>query len=139
MRRRERTQKPVAEINITPFTDVILVLLIIFMVATPLIIKTGTVNVKLPKAVNAQEGRNLKEISEAVITLTSEGPIYLGEELVNTKELRDKVARMFAANPEMAVMLQADKRLPFRNVVSVLDMLKGLGITRLNIAAVKEE
>jgi len=136
MLRRPRKQRLVADINITPFTDVILVLLIIFMVTTPLI-SQSIIKVDLPKARNGRaEGGTRKD--KVDITITSEGLIYLDGKPVVIKELRDALSAFFLNNPDLLVVMRADKSAEFREVVGVIDLITELGITRFNIAALKE-
>ena len=135
MNYKARRQKLVAEINITPFTDVILVLLIIFMITTPLISQSG-LKVKLPEAKSATPMR-AKE--QAEITITNEGLVYLEGKLVTRKELKERMGALYLQNPAIAVVLSSDKLVNFKEVVSVLDILNGLGIKNLNIAAISEQ
>ena len=135
MNYRLRRQKLVSEINITPFTDVILVLLIIFMIATPLI-SQSSLKVKLPEAKSAGP---IKEKQQLNITVTNEGLIYLNEQLVTKKELKQKVSGLHRDNPELNVLLQSDRLVQFKNIVGVLDVLNEMGIKNLNIAATQEE
>lgn len=139
MKRQSRKQRLVAEINITPFTDVILVLLVIFMITTPLLSQSPSrqIKVNLPKAKNAAV--NLSKDQVVSITLSSEGPMYLDGELITLKELEDKLVAEKKDNPEMAVALQVDRLVAFKNVVRVLDVLNGLGIERLRIGAEEEK
>jgi TonB system transport protein ExbD (group 2) len=129
-----RKQKLVSEINITPFTDVILVLLIIFMITTPLISQAG-LKVRLPEAKSASP---MKGKEQAEITITNEGTIYLEGKLVTRKELKNRMGSLYLDNPSIAVVLSADKLVNFKEIVGVLDILNALGIKNLNIAAIAE-
>ena len=137
MSRRARKQRLVAEINITPFTDVILVLLVIFMITTPLITELG-IKVKLPQA---QSGKPIERAAEgqATITLTSEGAVYLNSQVVTHKELIEKMRALTKENPDIAVILRADRLVRFKNIMSVLDPLTGFGISRFQIAGTSEQ
>lgn len=135
MPRPNRKRQLVAEINITPFTDVILVLLVIFMVATPLIYQSN-IKVKLPESKAAQP-REYGQVKQTVITISSEGLVYLDDKLVTNKELREKVSQMHRGNPELSVYLRSDQQTRFKDVVDVLDVMTALGISKLDIAAVK--
>jgi len=134
---KSRKQKLVAEINITPFTDVILVLLVIFMITTPLITQS-MIKVKLPQAKSGVPVEVARQI-QAGITITNEGLIYLEEKLVTRKELREKIALIHEDNPGLSVILRSDRLVQFKNVVNVLDTLSELGVKNLNIAATSEE
>ncbi|MCX5704573.1 MAG: biopolymer transporter ExbD [Candidatus Omnitrophica bacterium] len=132
---KSRRQKLVSEINITPFTDVILVLLIIFMITTPLISQSG-LKVKLPEAKSATP---MKGKEQAEITITNEGMVYLEEKLVTRKELKERMGAIYLNNSNIAVVLKADKLVNFKEIVGVLDVLNALGIKNLNIAAIAEQ
>ncbi len=137
MKRRSRKRQLVAEINITPFTDVILVLLVIFMIATPLIYQSN-IKVKLPES-KAAEPHEIGQTKQAVITITSEGVVYLDDKLVTSKELREQIDAMQKAEPQLSVYLRSDQQTRFKDVVDVLDIMTSLGVSRLDIAAVQVE
>lgn len=133
IRKNRRRSRIEAEINITPFTDVILVLLIIFMIATPLI-SSGNINVKvdLPEAASAKSPASR---APSFVTITDEGIVYLNDEVVTRDELRSRIARRYRENPELSVVIRSEKLVRFQDVVSVLDVLNALGIRNLDIAA----
>jgi len=136
MNRRNRKQTLVAEINITPFTDVILVLLVIFMITTPLISQLG-LKVKLPESKTGKQIEAAKQ-AQVTVTITNEGTLYLEDKLVTRKELKGKIDSLYRYNPNLSVILRSDKFVQFKNVVNVLDTLNELGIKNLNIAATAE-
>ena len=119
-----------AEINITPFTDVILVLLIIFMIATPLLLESN-IHIKLPETTSAP---NIKEGDQVYVTITDESLIYLDKELVTRKELKEKISQMRKLKPDIGVLLRIDKLVRFKDVVDILDTFNELGVKNLNIA-----
>jgi biopolymer transport protein ExbD len=125
-----RKQKLVAEINITPFTDVILVLLIIFMVTTPLILQSN-IKVNLPESAS---GKAQEQSRQVTITVTNEGLTYIDNKPVLRKNIKAEVSRLLKANPNLEVILFSDKMVRFKDVVALLDILNGLGIKNLNIA-----
>lgn len=134
-----RRPKTIAEINITPFTDVILVLLIIFMVITPLISQSN-IRVDLPQAKSGApvEG-GVNGQAQTEITVTSEGMVYLDGGLVTRRELKDKMKSLHGSYPGMEIVLRADRSVKFKSVIEVLDQLNELGMTKLNIAAAPEQ
>ncbi len=134
MIRHHRKQRFFAEINITPFTDVILVLLIIFMVAAPIIYQSN-IKVKLPKIKSKAPQETGKQL-QVVITITTEGMVYLNDALVTNAELKEKVVHMHREEPTMSVYLRADQQTRFKDVIDVLDLLTELGISKLDIMAV---
>ena len=133
MKHRARKQQLVSEINITPLTDVILVLLVIFMIATPLI-SQASIKVRLPEAKTGKPIQPAAQ-SQAYITVTNEGPVYLDEKLVTKKELKERMAILRKRNPDLSVILRSDRLVRFKDIVEVLDLLTELGITKLDIAA----
>ena len=137
MKYRNRKQKLVAEINITPFTDVILVLLVIFMITTPLI-SESRLKVRLPSAKSGKPNENFKQ-ERLDITITREGPIYLNGQIVTKKELKDQVKMIHINNPDLIVIVHADKFVRFQDIVSVLDPLSELGITKIDISTITEQ
>jgi biopolymer transport protein ExbD len=124
-----------AEINITPFTDVILVLLIIFMITTPLILQSN-IKVSLPEAASGKPLTRTKQIN---ITIAEDNSVYVDNKLVTRKELKAQVRMMYKDNPNIEVILFSDKTVRFKNIVSILDDLNEIGIKNLNIAAKIEQ
>jgi biopolymer transport protein ExbD len=137
MKRRSRKQNLVAEINITPFTDVILVLLVIFMITTPLISQSN-IKVDLPKAKSGQPVE-AGQSSGAEIIVTREGPVYLDGKVVTRKEMGKELEDLKKENHDLSVVVRSDKTVRFQDIVNVLDMLTELGITKLKIAATAQE
>ena len=99
MKRESRRQRLVAEINITPFTDVILVLLVIFMIATPLISQTN-IKIRLPEAKSGQPIEAAKK-TQVYVTVTKDGSIYLADDQVTKKGLRAKIEEMHRKDPDI--------------------------------------
>jgi len=131
MNARLRKQKAIAEINITPFTDVILVLLIIFMITTPLLVQTS-IRVNLPNARSAKTSDASDQVS---ITVSNKNIIYLDGGIITKEELKEKMAGLYKNNPSLKVVLFSDKLARFKDIVAVLDVMNELGIKSLNIAA----
>jgi biopolymer transport protein TolR len=118
------------EINVTPFVDVMLVLLIIFMVTAPLM--TQGVEVDLP---TTRTVRNLPQDSEhLVLTVRKDGRIFLDEYQVSLDELEDHLKRLVAGQKKQ-LFLRADKEVPYGTVVQVMGEIKAAGIDRLGIVA----
>ena len=123
-------QSLMTEINIIPLTDVILVLLVIFMVATPLI-SQNRVEIKLPVSASEEAIENSQQV---YITITAEGMIYLENKLLTKQELRQRMTALVKKNPDLKVIMAADKSCRFQNVIGVMDTLKEVGVKSLNIA-----
>jgi biopolymer transport protein ExbD len=122
MKKQGPRRKMMAEINITPFTDVVLVLLIIFMIATPVILQPG-IKVDLPKA-KAAEANTDKNIT---ITIGQNGEIYLEDQRVEFAKLRYEIAQRLKDKPAMAVIVKGDKEVRYETVVKVIDAAKQSG------------
>lgn len=135
MNRRSAKPKIVAEINITPLTDVAITLLLIFMITTPLILQSS-IKVNLPEAASGKPFTNTRQIN---ITVSSDNVMYIDNKLVTRKELISQVRMMRRDNPELEVILFSDKMVRFKKIVSILDDLNEIGIKNLNIAAKVEQ
>jgi biopolymer transport protein ExbD len=134
MKRESRRQRLVAEINITPFTDVILVLLVIFMIATPLISQTS-LKIRLPEAKSGQPLEAQKK-TQVYVLIMKDGSTYIDKDQVTKRELRVKIDAVHRNNPDMSVIIHSDSQTPFKDVVSVLDVLNELGVNRLSIGTI---
>jgi len=118
--------KPLAEINVTPLVDVMLVLLIIFMVTAPLM--TAGVQVDLPKT----NARPLNQDSEPItVSLNAEGKIYLQEDVIETPELVAKLQAASQNNPERRIFVRADKNLSYGRVMEVMGVINQGGFTKV--------
>ena len=129
------TDEIISDINVIPLVDISLVLLIIFMVTANYL--TTYLNVKLPEAKYAEDASTQNPFF-ATVTVTRDGPVYLENELVNTSELKEKIAKRLAENAKMGVILNVDKRANFGNAVIVLDALQSLGIKNTSISTVED-
>jgi biopolymer transport protein ExbD/biopolymer transport protein TolR len=120
------TQTSLSEINMVPFIDIVLVLLIIFMITAP-ILQSG-IEVDVPKT------HSVKEITEQrlVVTIDKAQKVYLGNDPVNVHQLGAKV-RAQLKNPQNAVFLRCDEKVPFGIFASVVDVLRQSGISNISI------
>ncbi len=123
----------ISEINIVPMVDVILVVLIIFMVTAPMIMKPS-ININLPKAATGEA----TVPSKLNITLTADGKINLDGKLVDDAEVLATAAEEVKKNPEIQAIIAADKDVPHGRVVSVLDIVKGSGVKKFAISIDKK-
>ena len=122
-----RTHTSLAEINITPFVDVVLVLLIIFMLTAP-ILESG-IEVDLPKT------HTVKAISDekVVVTLDKRQNIYVGNDPVNIHRLGSYVLDHLKGAGETPVFIRCDQKVPFGTFATVVDALKQANLTNLNV------
>ena len=125
--REGKTQTTLAEINMIPFIDIVLVLLIIFMVTAP-VIQSG-IEVNVPKT------QVVREIAEEklVVTVDKEQHLFLQNDPVNINELVDKVRERLLDPTRQSVYLRADESVPFGTFATVLDRLKFAGIENVSI------
>jgi len=114
-------RRMLSEINVTPLVDVMLVLLIIFMVTTPML-QRGT-DVQLPQAEQSEP----KEEERITLTLTREGRLYLNDQEIPRVSLRDRLIAL-TRNRERVVHFRGDAQVPYGLVIEVLDALKAAGI-----------
>jgi biopolymer transport protein TolR len=122
-----RTRVALADINITPLVDVVLVLLIIFMVTAP-VLQSG-IEVAVPKT------RTVKEITEerVVISIDKQQRVFLGNDPVNINEIAAKLRQRFRDPSHQSIFLRADEDVPFGAFATVMDAVKQSGITNVSI------
>ncbi len=124
-----------ADINVTPLVDVMLVLLIIFMITAPML--TQGLTVALPTA----EGKSFEMASNnpAKIQVTSEGAVYLDGTPVGTGDLEATLGPMLRARRVKRALLEADKSVPYGRVVAVLDIMNRAGVEQLGMVTKPQE
>ncbi len=122
-----------AEINVTPMVDVMLVLLIIFMVATPAL-QRG-IQLQLPETVNAQK----IDRSRVVVSIDRENHIRLNDRLIHPDLLVQRMEALAQQTPDETVFLRADKLLPYGEVLLVMDKIRSAGMTDVALVTVPRE
>jgi biopolymer transport protein ExbD/biopolymer transport protein TolR len=122
-----RTQSSLSEINVTPFVDVVLVLLVMFMVTAP-ILQSG-IEVEVPKT------KTVKEISEErlVITIDKDQRVFLGNDPININEIADRLHEKIRDPQGQSVFIRSDENVPFGAFATVMDAVKQTGITNVSI------
>ena len=127
-----------AEINVTPMADIMLVLLIIFMITTPLL-QTG-ITVNLPKARNPLDAPEADSKDAVVVALNREGRIYLAKTPVSETELLDALAKKFSGGEiNKTIFLKADSAVAYGRVVQIVDSCRRTGVERIGLMAEKEK
>lgn len=121
-------QPLMSAINVTPFVDVVLVLLVIFMVTAPIIAK-DLLNVKLPKT----ESGDGKGMSTLALSINRQGQILLGGVPVSEDVLRDETRKALAKDRETQAIIAGDVETQYGNVVRVIDIIKSAGLQRFAI------
>ena len=117
-----------SEINVTPFVDVMLVLLIIFMVTAPMMIQG--LNVDLPEATAKPFDSDNEHL---VITINKDRQVYINDFEVTVEFLRDKLVKVLQGRTDRDVYLKADKGIPYGIVVQVMAEIKGAGVEQLGM------
>ena len=124
-----------AEINITPLTDIFLVLLIIFMVTTTAIAEQGGQNgglkVSLPRAGKSAPAAEVHDLAIAVL---EDGRTVVGGKVVDEEQLTEILKKAHGDNPDTLVLVQADQGVVHGKVVAVMDLARRQGLARLAIA-----
>ncbi len=129
-----------SEINVTPMVDIMLVLLIIFMVVTPLL-QSG-VSVALPKDMrNPEEDKNIIKESSLVVAITKDNEYYVGKEKIEIADLKDKVTKaMENKEPQdRIVYIKADVGANYGSVVEVINSVRQAGIDQIGLVADKKK
>jgi biopolymer transport protein ExbD len=133
MKVKRPSKKVIWEINVTPLTDVALVLLIIFMVSAPMLLQSG-IKVKLPSAVTSEKEAERK----IVLTVTAEGAVYSGRDLLSKEKLFEYLVGYLAGSQNKIVAIDADKSSASGTVVEVMDIAKRAGADKIYISTIKE-
>ncbi len=135
MRKQRGTRrKPMSEINVVPYIDVMLVLLVIFMITAPLLYHG--VDVDLPEI--ASEPVDQTNVDPVIVTVTAEGEytVSIGidpDEAVTPDELMDLVSRVMRNNPQTPVMVRGDRSVAYGHVLTAMSSLQGAGVPQVGL------
>lgn len=122
-----RHRRFLAEINVIPLVDVVLVLLVIFMITAPMLYRG--LDIKLP----VSAANTIKPEERMVLTIERNQKLYLDKEAVSILQLERKLRAARDRNPDVAVYLRADQDVPYGTVVQVMDGVKRAGVERLGM------
>lgn len=127
-RRKNKDSKLVSEINVTPLVDVVLVLLIIFMVAAPML-QMG-INVNLPRV----QAKSM-DVSEEklVLTVNNEKEIYINKHKTTIADLKPKLESIFASRIDREIFMRADEKVPYGFVIQVMSEVRKAGVDKLGM------
>ncbi|HXX01718.1 MAG TPA: biopolymer transporter ExbD [Candidatus Acidoferrales bacterium] len=131
MAKRDEGKKINSDINVTPMVDVMLVLLIIFMVVTPMLQKG--VSVDMAKVNNPTPMEDADKEDALLVSVTRDGKIYFGSDLITIDGLTTKVKDRLANKPDKRVYVKADMRARFGGVVEVVDAVRAAGVDDLGL------
>jgi biopolymer transport protein TolR len=127
-RKKNHSSKPLAEINVTPLVDVMLVLLIIFMVTAPML--SMGIDVNLPRV----KSKSLDIAEEKlVLTISDSQEIYLNKNKLPLEELTSKLTAIFSNRIDREIFLRADKNVPYGFVVEVMSEVRKAGVDKLGM------
>ena len=126
-------EHPISEINVTPFVDIILVVLIIFMVTTP-IIMNPSVQINLPKAASGDETAP----SHLNISIDKTGSIFLNGKQTSVEALATETKSQVGQNPEIQAIVSADSDVSHGRVIEVIDSVKSSGVVKFAISISKK-
>ncbi|MCV2351310.1 ExbD/TolR family protein [Paucibacter sp. Y2R2-4] len=127
---RSERPKPMGEINMTPLIDVMLVLLVIFMIAAPLM--SSSLRLDLPKSEAATPSDAPKFIQ---VSLAADGTLMLGEENLGTAQFQQRISALGRANPDLELQLRADKSVPYGQVAELIGWMQAAGLNRIAFVA----
>ena len=125
-----RRHRPMGEINVTPFVDVMLVLLIVFMVTAPLL--TVGVEVDLPKT---KAGAINADAAPLVVSIKSDGSLYLQETFVEPEVLIPRLKAISNANPDVRIFVRGDRAVSYGEVLSVMGRIQSAGFEKVALVA----
>ena len=125
--------RPKPQMNVTPLVDVVLVLLIIFMVVTPMLAKQFWVNVPTEPDEAAEPPPPSEAPPSVVVTVQPDGTVRINSDVVPLTELSDRVTRALAARTDRTVFFDAHSDAPYGTAVEVLDTLRGGGATTVAV------
>jgi biopolymer transport protein ExbD len=129
MKLRRKRNIVTSEINITPFTDIVLVLLIIFMITTPMLMQSG-IKVSLPKTQVADN----EDISNIEVVIVKEGYVYIEGKQIHSSNIEDVVRELVVSQPDKSIVIKGDKDVQYEHIIQFMDKAKKAGTTRFALA-----
>lgn len=123
-----KPQTPISEINVTPLVDVMLVLVVIFILAAPML--AATLRVQLPP-VDAAQPVAVAQPAAMELEITAQGDLWLQGQQVQEDALRQQLQTLAQRNPQAELQLQADARVPYGRVAQVMGWAHAMGLTRI--------
>ncbi len=127
---RSARSQPMSDINMTPLIDLMLVLLVIFMIAAPLM--TSSLKMELPKAAAAKTNDGGATLA---LGITADGKLHVGDDVVTRAELVHTLAQNAARQPQPDVLLRADRSVAYGQVAELLGLVQDSGLTHVGFVA----
>jgi len=124
---------PINDINVTPLVDVVLVLLIIFMVVTPML--TSGMDVKLPAAANTETTQDYGQ--HLVISIRSDGAVFVDTKRSSKDDLIEDINAEYRKDPSRALLIKGDQGLTWKMVHEVMDLINENGMSTMSLATSK--
>ena len=132
-RSRRESNREISDINVTPFVDVVLVLLIIFMITAPMLLRA--MDVSLPAA-----GLRQDQVSERlIVTIDEQGRTYLDEKAVNIALLEQKIKDAVELRGLRVAYLRADEELRYKQIIAIMDLMKRAGVDTIGLVYIYPE
>src|SRR4051812_8936479 len=131
LNKRDEGKKVNSDINVTPMVDVMLVLLIIFMVITPMLQKGHDVDLAKTNSPHSMDDADKEDA--ILIAITREGKVYFGNDLIQPEELAQKVKDRLANKTDKRVYIKSDARAKYGTVVDVVDNVRSAGVDQLGL------
>ncbi len=135
--KRDEGKKVNSNINVTPMVDVMLVLLIIFMVITPML--NNKVNVNLPVAASAIVMENANKEDAVTVAVTRDGRTFLGANQVTADDLGPKISKLLEKQTDKVVFMRADQRANYGKVMDAIDGVRSAGVNQLGLLTEKTD
>ncbi|MDD5644203.1 MAG: biopolymer transporter ExbD [bacterium] len=130
---KQKNSRFYSELNITNLVDVMLVLLIVFIIVAPMI-EQG-IDVRLPVASDKRmEAKNVP----VIVSVSKEGELFLNNVKVSLDKLENRLAVMVNNNPDLPVILRADKKLTYESVIKIMDRIRNAGVNNVGMATGSE-
>lgn len=130
---RSRNYRITSEINITPFTDVVLVLLIIFMITTPIIIQSS-ITVNLPKSKYGEQS----SMEQFEVIIRGEGEIYFNNRITDISSLKGEFETYAKERPDMPLVIRADRDIKYFMIINIMDIAKESGVAKISLNVEKQ-
>ena len=126
-RRSNPSNTTLSDINVTPFVDVVLVLLIIFMITAPMLMRS--MDVSLPSATLRQESPS----ERTVVTLDAQGRTFINNQAVNIELLEDQIKQRVEVESLRLAYLRADETLQYKEIIKIMDLIKRAGVDTVGL------